>query len=558
MYKIKKAHRHILRIAIAVVGMALIFNQFNPAKAATDKVELYLNPASGSLNSGAGLSVKVFLEKNNRDDTQYVSAKIKFPVNSLSVGSLSTAGSFFANNPSDPHRRVTYNNNTGNIEITGLSSTNIMPEGTYLVGTINFIGKGFGSAAVSFDPGSIVTEEPGDGNKLTGTRGASYTVTNPAPPPVLPPPASPSAPTTTRPPGTTSSGGGTSASNGGTSTAGGSGAASNPGSATTPGADPASPAGPGDETALTPISPDKPVITNVAVSNISANSALISWETTPILRATLRYGTEPTDLGKEIQLSDVSDKMSTELKDLPPGKTIYFEIAEVQGDQATSYFGDFKTSGQTNGLLTAGMIIGGLIIAGGLLGGAYIFYARRKHQAAYNPKAVPVQSYEAPAEKEAPILAPTTSFDPVAQETAAPPVIAPTVIPPAIQPIVQPVAEMPEKIIPEEILQETPKAVEPPPQPFVPPPQVVVPTANGTIAQQIIPDPLPAENMPATVSRQPDEASTHWPWTSTPSSAETGEGAAVKSLEDDDIPDMYEVGQERLKEVEEHLHPHKH
>ncbi len=556
MFKTKKAHRHILRIFIAMLGMALIFNQFNPAKAATDKVELYLNPASASINSGAGLSVKVFLEQNTSQDSQYVSAKIKFPPNTLSVGSLSTAGSFFANNPGDPYRRVTYNNNTGVIEISGFNSTtNIMPAGTYLVGTINFIGKGFGSAAVSFEPSSLAAEEPGDSNELTGSRGATYTVTTPAPPPVLPPPSSPAPPASNPATGSAPNSGTSSNSNGRPATSGGTATAGTPGAATPGVASDPSSNGTTDETALTPFSPDKPVITNVEVSNISANSAIVSWETTPISRATFKYGTEPTNLAQEIQLADVSNKMKVELKDLPVGKTIYYEIAEVQSDQATSYFGDFKTGNQTNGLLTIGMIVGGIIIGLGLLGAGYMFFKRRQHSVVGSAKLTPVQSYEIPTEKVVPILAPQTNFTPITPESTAPAPV-PTVIVPShseIEPAAETVKEMPETLDP------LPQPFVPQQAPFVPPAQIVAPTAHGSMSSPAIPTQLaPPEGAPTTISRQPDEATTHWPWTATPAeTTSTGQGTAAKLLEDDDIPDMYEVGQERLKEVEEHLHPHK-
>ncbi len=267
-----------------LVCSTLALQALSVAPALAAGATLYLSPSSGSVANGSNLVVRVY-EDSGSTQVNAVQANLTYPTNLLSYVSY-TSSSAFSIEAENP------SGNTGSLRFGRGSIT--ARTGAQLVVSITFkaVASG-GTANVSFTSGSEVIDAGNNQNILSGTSGGNYTLSKPSSP---------------QP----------------TSSSSGSGGAAAPADKTPPG------------------------ISDIKVSNITDNSAQISWKTSEPATSEVSYG---ADTQHQISTTDtnlVTDHSITiGFGVLSPGSTYYFKVksADAGGNKAQSEDLTFSTTG---------------------------------------------------------------------------------------------------------------------------------------------------------------------------------------------------------------------
>lgn len=498
MKTVQKTINRVL-IALLVLASSLVPLSSVPiASAAGEPATIYVSPNSAGLTTGQTFNVQVYLEQGPFVQAFYYNSKIQFSPNTLTVNSAMYSSSF--SNQSTPPN-INRQNGVVTLEAYNYSSNTAS---TILLATINVTAKAAGAAsavvnsAMIYSYGSYSVFE-------AGKRNGSYTVSNPAPAPAPAPQPTPSAPAAPQPGRTTSP------------TAQRQPTVSRSPATTTPQVAVAAPPPAGtvvselpsnnvnqegidsskDEWDLIIDKGLKPVITDVNVENITESSATISWDTSPFTDARIKYGYAPDRLDQEVTVTELVTALSVDLKDLESGKQVFYEIQVGNGEEVATHAGDFYTTSTGNGGLIVGAIIVGLLAIGGGL--AFLFMYRRKH--AVSQSALPEVAVGTPS---LPIAA--------AMSRAAPRVVHKSPLGYVA------VASSLQRSQPMQPVQAQAQNV-PAPQspPIQPQPQVQVEQVRGVEAGGMV-------------------------------------RVARKKHGEDDIPDMFDVGKDRLQQVESRLH----
>jgi len=211
---------------------------------------LYLSPAKTSVGSGSTVSVSVGLNTSG-ESINAVAAYLNYPTDKLEVVGLSYGGSFSI------AAEGAYGG--GSVRISRGSISGVV--GSVTVATIRFKGKAQGAATVSFVGGSaaVRTSDSSDSLNLGGSTGAVLTVGAPK-----------------------------------------------PGVTTSPQITGTKPTEPQDTT--------KPVISNLKVSEVSTNSAVITWQTDEKADSTVEYGLENNRYFIEVSNSELTENHSIKLE----------------------------------------------------------------------------------------------------------------------------------------------------------------------------------------------------------------------------------------------------
>lgn len=334
MKKILQSASPLLSLVALVVSVAAA-----PTASAADPTSLYLSPSSGTYSVGNTFNV-VVRENSGSNQVVGVQANISYSTSKLSYVSYTSSGSF----------DIAPENPSGNTGLLKFTRGSITPRtGVQDVVTIKFKAIASTSAtAVSFASGSDVTKYcPGcavtDDYSLHPTMsGASYKIaaaSSPSPSPAPPPP--PSSGGTTSKTSSSGSRGSTSSSTGGTSSS-------------------------RDTTA--------PKISNVTVSDVSADSVVISWTTSEPATSEVFYG---MDSKKQLVSSDsklvTTHRLTVGKGLLVAGTNYHYSVRSVDasGNAASSKDAIFATAASgieaSNGSLldSAGVlaVIGGIAAA---------------------------------------------------------------------------------------------------------------------------------------------------------------------------------------------------
>ncbi len=542
-------------LILAVLLTATLLQAATPVFAATS-IRLYLNPGSRTVTNGTAFAVQMRLSKNDNTFVKHVRASLNFPADKLAVSSISSAGSYFI---VPEGVGATYNNSTGTVTYEG-GNDDSANAGDFLVATINFVTKSPGTAGVIFNGQSRATFTSNGENRLTGTTGGTYTISSPPapppppgpspPPPPGPSPSPPPAGNPVIPPILSIPAPASPLSPGGIRPA--------PGAPTSTPANPPPGTAPDTEDINNEYSPESgPVfqVSNIQVTEVTSSSAIISWETAQGTTGTaISYGTDAKNLRNVRQAGDPLSDVRIKIDKLPSGKTIYYEITAVDGSQQAVHKGSFKT---VNGPFWASNLFRGFMILTGLilLLGLLFFLFRKNHHRRHAKSGLSpaLQNTRAPSPSEASAIlsAVATSHKKQTAKISSP---APSPPPPKIMPLPPP--QLPHidpaisKFAP---IPESVTNIEPQPQSSAhkhekssvpaPPNVPVLPPATT-------PEPIPYTGK-ASTSANP---STHWPWTAEGQTTPAGAAATKSKLQEyKDEPDMFELGEARLKQEEAEL-----
>lgn len=230
---------------------------------------LYLSPGSGSVSKGSILTTSLGLNTAG-EGVNGISAFLSYPADKLEVTSISYGGSF----------AIAAEGSFGGGSIR-ISRGSINPvSGSVNIATINFRAKSEGSATVSIT-GGAVPRASDSSDSYSGGSGGTYNITA----------SSQAAPKTASPQSTTSS--------------------------------QSAPA----------VSIQKPLITEVKVSNLATNSATITWKTDQYSSSVLEYGLEKGNYFLTVANDNLVTNHSIELKSplLTPGAKIHFRPVSKDG-----------------------------------------------------------------------------------------------------------------------------------------------------------------------------------------------------------------------------------
>lgn len=263
-------------------GSILLFAPFLAVPSAyAASATMVLSPSSTSVVKGSTLTVYIY-ENSGSEPVNAASADLSYPANLLSFSGISSSSAFTI---------VAANSGGGgnvNIDRGALPAVS----GNQLVASVRFKAlTNTASASISFTGGSKVVSANSNANILTGTRGGTYALTNPAP-------VAPKAPTPPPPP-----------------------------KDTTP-----------------------PTITQVAVSSIGTKSATVTWTTSEPANSEVDYG---INNGYGLTAGDsnfvTAHKMVLDSALLEPGTQYHFIVKSVDpsGNASSSKDQAFTTKGAT-------------------------------------------------------------------------------------------------------------------------------------------------------------------------------------------------------------------
>jgi hypothetical protein len=272
---------------------------------------MYLSPSSGTVAIGSTISLAVY-EDSGTQDVNAARANLTYNASVLDFVSVTSSPAFSID------ASTSGGNGTVNIERGALPAVT----GNQLIATITFSGKAGGSAAVNFTGSSSVLAASGaqaNQNILTGTTGGSYTVPSPPPPPTPPP-----APAPSRTPSPKSS------------------PAPSPSPSSHPSPTPSPTPNPSSHPTPSPSSSKDstpPSISNITVSDIGTNSAIVSWSTNEPATSQVDYGVTTTyELTTGNGLYVTSHKLALNYKLPYPDTQFHYKIKSVDagGNIATT------------------------------------------------------------------------------------------------------------------------------------------------------------------------------------------------------------------------------
>jgi len=357
----KKIYQAVLTaVAVALVGVSLLVVSH---AAQGDVIQLYLSPAANSTTTGTSYTVQIRLKVSGQNTIGYIKAELSFPQNLVSVSALSLSGSYCTGTDSTTHLKSS--NSTGTIDIVTACDNNAA-NGDFLIASFKVTSNSAGSANIAFTNQSSAQDSRQQPNLLTGTSGGSYTITAPAPAPSPTPTPTPSPAPTPSPTPTP------------TPTPKPSPAPSPSSAPTTLVASPSPAPAASSSTTGNSSSTSAPIISGVHTTDITSNSVTLNWQTDASASYTIKYGTSPDQLTNVITLENVQTSVS--LSDLPSNKTIYFSITPTSnGVTGDSYSSSFKTTPASSpASKSTGPFI--FILLGLLLIGAAIFaFIKRRY-----------------------------------------------------------------------------------------------------------------------------------------------------------------------------------
>ncbi len=315
-----------------------------PVQALAATVQLYLSPASQSVQVGNSFTVKVYVNTTVADG--YVKANIKFPAANLQVTSLSTTNTAYPY-----YATQTYDNGAGTLSFAGYGS--YQTGSALLVGTITFKAKAAGTASVTFKNTSVIAYSQYNNNDLTSTSGGTYTLTNPVTP-TCPTGQIGTPPNCTTP--TSGDGGSTGGSTGGTTggTTGGSTGGTTGGTTSTSGSTGTTTTSQPKTTTTTKttnnpivalIDPNKLNISEPE-ANVDYDHGTITWTTNYPTPTKVEYGLDADNLDQNQSFAEKVTDHNVTLVNLVPGKRYYYRIAaSADNGQTANFEGQFTTSG---------------------------------------------------------------------------------------------------------------------------------------------------------------------------------------------------------------------
>jgi hypothetical protein len=313
---------------------------------------IYLSPASQSFTQGSNIAVYIY-EDSGSEGVNAVQANLNY-TNNLTFKSINAQSSAF---------NVQAENSGGGGSVKIARGTATPVTGTKLVAIVNFTASSGGNAVITFASGTaVVRASDNTALALDNMTGASYSIStssNPNPPPPPPPPTTkpnpkPAPKLSTNNPKTNQA---------------------NPNNPP-PANDPVEPP------VTTSLDMDKPIISDIKVTNLSTKSATITWRTSEPTTSEVSYG-----LSTKYVLSSVDTKYSKEHsvtinpEDLVARTIYHFRIKsiDVAGNVAVSKDLTFKTetpkkfaSGNFWAAFAVCLLIGGAALAGAS-------YIRRMH-----------------------------------------------------------------------------------------------------------------------------------------------------------------------------------
>jgi hypothetical protein len=319
--------KRILRILSVAIVAAVPFLIVSSAKAAS--ATMYLSPSSGTVAIGDTFSVDVY-EDSGSQDVNAVQADLTYNQSVLQYISVTSSSAFSIN------AATSGGNGSVHIDRGALPAVT----GAQLVATVTFKGLSGGTSNINFAGTSRVLANSGpqaNQNILSGTSGATYTVPSPPPPPPPPPTPTPTpAPAPTPSPTPTPS----------------------PSPGTKPKTPPPAPKPtPAPAPTPPPAANNKdttpPTISNIVVSDVGTDSALISWDTSEPATSQVDYGiTTKYELTNGNGLYVSVHKLALSYKLLNPDTTFHFTVKSVDssGNTATSPDQIFTTKAGTASL----------------------------------------------------------------------------------------------------------------------------------------------------------------------------------------------------------------
>jgi hypothetical protein len=311
--------KRIISILSVAIVAAVPFLVVSSAKAAS--ATLYLSPSSGTVAIGDTFSVDVY-EDSGSQDVNAVQADLTYNQSVLQYISVTSSSAFSIS--------AATSGGGGSVHIDRGAIPAVT--GAQLVATVTFKGIAGGTSNINFAGSSRVLANSGpqaNQDILSGTSGATYTVPSPPAPPTPPPAPSPTPTPSPSPSPTPSPSPSTKP--------------KTPSPAPKPNPAPTPPAPPATASSkdTTP-----PSISNIEVTNIGTNSALISWETSEPATSQVDYGiTTNYELTNGNGLYVTVHKLSLSYKLLNPDTTFHFTVKSVDssGNAATSPDQTFTT-----------------------------------------------------------------------------------------------------------------------------------------------------------------------------------------------------------------------
>lgn len=262
---------------------------------------LYLSPASKTVSQGTSFSLQI-RENSDSDNVNAVQANLSYDANKLDFVGFDLVGTAF-------DVQLVKSGGGGSVSTSQINTAG-GKTGDQLVVTVTFKAKVAGSTSISFASGSALVRTNDTQNILSGTSGATITITSipsQTPPPVTQPP---------------SSTGGTSSSTGVTSPTT---------STTTPAKDTAAPS-----------------ITDIKVVDVGFKTAALTWKTNESATSVVEYG-----LSEGLGIIAYDTNMTTNHKIalassfLVPGTRFYYRVSskDAAGNAGKSKLTSFKTKG---------------------------------------------------------------------------------------------------------------------------------------------------------------------------------------------------------------------
>jgi hypothetical protein len=303
------------------------------------RASLYITPATKSFTTGADISAAIY-EDSGATAVNAVQANLSYPSN-VTFASIDAAGSAFP--------IAAQGTGSGGSVMIGRGTTTPVT-GAQLIATVHFTAASAGTAVIPFTSGSAVIRSSDNGPEALTETGASYSISAPSTPGTGGSPPTTTKPTTKKPASTPNTGPTTS-------------------QPTTPESPPVT----------TNFDAEPPAISKVTVTNISANTATITWETSEEATSEVDYG-----LNTKYVLNVVDPKLtknhslSIDSKNLLPNMTYHFQVKGVDeaGNLAFSKDLTFSTkpanAKSRYGNFWAAFAVIVIIAAGAFVGSSYI------------------------------------------------------------------------------------------------------------------------------------------------------------------------------------------
>ncbi len=166
-------HRGIQAVSVAFLFLVAPFS----VHAAT----LLLSPAQGSYEVGDTIRVKVLVSTDV--SVNAVSGLLNFSSGTLSAESASKSGSFLSFWTTDP----TFSNSSASLSFEGVSPGTGYTGSAGTIALYTFRASHAGTGSISFQSGSVLANDGQGTNVLNDLRGATFTITAPAPKPTAEP-----------------------------------------------------------------------------------------------------------------------------------------------------------------------------------------------------------------------------------------------------------------------------------------------------------------------------------------------------------------------------------